>query len=41
MNGATYNEAWGMSPTQRANIIEYIVDIRKRENEAVSGKQQM
>lgn len=41
MNGVMYNEAWGMSPLQRSNILDFIVDIRKRENEAVSGKTHM
>lgn len=41
MNGVTYNEAWGMSPLQRASIIEFIVDMRKKEAEMISGKEQM
>ena len=41
MNGATYNEAWGMSPQQRRNILEFITDINKKEADAISGKQQM
>ena len=41
MNGVTYNEAWGMSPIQRNNILEFILDMRKKESEAISGTQQM
>jgi len=41
MNGVTYNEAWGMSPDQRKNILEFILDIKKRESELISGTKQM
>lgn len=41
MNGVTYNEAWGISPLQRANIIDFIVDMKKKEVEALSSKKQM
>ena len=41
MNGVTYNEAWGMSPTQRTNILEFVADIKKKEAAALSGKEQM
>ena len=41
MNGTTYNEAWGMSPKQRANILEFLTDTLKRENAAMTGQQQM
>lgn len=41
MNGVTYNEAWGMSSKQRKNILEFIVDMKKRESNAISGTQQM
>ena len=41
MNGVTYNEAWGMSPIQRKNVLEFILDIKKSESAAISGIQQM
>lgn len=41
MNGVSYTEAWGMSPKQRGNILEFMTDIKKQEAEAISGKQQM
>jgi hypothetical protein len=41
MNGVTYNEAWGMSSKQRANILNFIVDTKKKESEIISGKKQM
>ena len=41
MNGVTYNEAWGMSSIQRKHIIEFIVEIKKKESEAASGTQLM
>lgn len=41
MNGVSYNEAWGMSPLQRKNIIEFLTEMRKREQALISGKQHM
>ena len=41
MNGVTFNEAWGISPTQRKNILEFILDMKKRESAAISGTEQM
>ena len=41
MNGVTYNEAWGMSPQQRGNILEFMTEIKKTEAAALSGKEQM
>ena len=41
MNGVTYNEAWGISPNQRARMIDFILDMKKKESDAISGKQQM
>lgn len=37
MNGVTYNEAWGMSAKQRQNILEFILKVKKKEAEILSG----
>ena len=41
MNGITYNEAWGISPSQRGNILDFIAGIKKKEAEIISGQTQM
>lgn len=41
MKGVTWNEAWGMSPSQRINIIQYVNKIYKEREEAQTGKQRM
>ena len=41
MKGVTWNEAWGMSPTQRVKIIKYVNKVYKEQDEAYSGKKSM
>ncbi len=41
MKGVTWNEAWGMSPSQRSGIIQYVNKIYAEKEKAQSGKQQM
>jgi hypothetical protein len=41
MKGVTWNEVWGMSPTQRNKIVQYLNKVYKAREEAMSGKKTM